>query len=112
MPLSQGQYRMRVTPSDATSYAELDDDALVTRSRMGDVEAFREIASRYFPLINTLTCALTGSLNRGKDLARDTFVAAWKQLPTLRERVEVRLWLCGIALKFVADFLHGRRTNH
>lgn len=98
-------------PNNTTSYAGLDDDALVARSRTGDMEAFREVAARYFHLINTLTCALTGSLTRGKDLARDTFFVAWKQLPALRERVELRLWLCGIALKLVADFLRRMRAN-
>jgi len=94
-----------------TSYAELDDDALVARSRSGDVEAFREITTRYLPLINTLTCTLTGSSTRGKDLARDTFLVAWKQLPSLRERVELHVWLCGIALNLLADFLRGMRGN-
>ena len=101
----------RVTPINTTSYAELDDHALVTRSRTGDVEAFREIASRYLPLINALTYCLTGSLTRGKDLARDTFVVAWKQMPALSARVELHLWLCGIALKLVADFLGRIRAN-
>jgi RNA polymerase sigma-70 factor (ECF subfamily) len=95
----------------ARPYAELDDDALVVRSKTGDLEAFREVATRYFPLIYTLTCALTGSLTRGKDLARDTFVAAWKQLPDLGQPVELRSWLRGIARRVIADFLRKNDGN-
>lgn len=96
---------MCVIPINSKSYAELDDDVLVARSRTGDLKAFREIGTRYLPLIHSLTCCLTGSLTRGKDLARDTFVVAWKQLPDLREPVRLRSWLCGIARNRVADFL-------
>lgn len=102
---------MRLTPIDSTSYAELDDDVLVARSRKGDLQAFREIATRYLPLIHTLACTLTGSLTRGNDLARDTFLAAWKQLPAFRESVELRFWLCEIALKLVADFQRRMAAN-
>ena len=45
---------MRAIPINSTSYAELDDDVLVARSQTGDLIAFREIATRYLPLIYTL----------------------------------------------------------
>lgn len=84
---------------------------LVARCRTGDLEAFREIAIRYFQVTYTPTYSLTGSLTRGRDLARDTFVVAWRQLLDLREPVRLRSWLCGIARKLIADFLRDQERK-
>jgi len=95
---------------NSTARKELDDGELVTRSIGGDVEAFREIVARYYPLIGTLAYRATGSLSQSDNLARDTFVAAWRQLADLGEPARLRSWLCGIARNLIADFLRGRDT--
>jgi len=38
-----------------------------------------------------------GDVARSEDIAQEVFVAAWKQLPELREPAKLRAWLCGIA---------------
>jgi DNA-directed RNA polymerase specialized sigma24 family protein len=107
--------------SNTLSAAELDDEELVARSLAGDVEAFREIAARYYPLISRLAYHATGSLSRSDNLARDTFIAAWKQLMDLHEPAKLRSWLCGIARRLIKDSLRDkdasanpelRRQNH
>ena len=35
-------------------------------------------------------------MSLSEDLAQDAFLAAWKQLPELREPARLRSWLCGI----------------
>ena len=77
--------------------AEFSDADLVAESRTGDREAFGRIVERYQTLIASLAYCATGDLSRSEDLAQETFVSAWKQLPELREPAKLRPWLCSIA---------------
>jgi DNA-directed RNA polymerase specialized sigma24 family protein len=96
---------------NTSSLAELDDDELVTRSLAGEVEAFRQISVRYYPLIRTLAYEATGSSSQSDNLARDTPVAAWVQLADLPDPAKVRSWLCGIARNLTNDFLRHRGAS-
>jgi len=96
---------------NTTAPQELDDGELVTRSIAGDVEAFREIVARYYLLIRMLAYDATGRLGQSDSLARDTFVAAWKQLADLREPARLRSWLCGSARSLTDGFLCRRDTR-
>jgi DNA-directed RNA polymerase specialized sigma24 family protein len=86
----------------------LEDEELVARSRTGDVGAFRGIATRYYSLIYTMAYEATGSLNRSDDLARDTFLAAWRRLSDSREPIKLRSWLCALARELIDDCLRHR----
>ena len=76
------------------------DVELVAKSLDGSQDAFRQIVERYQTLICSLAYCATGSLNESEDLAQETFVTAWKELPKLREPSKLRSWLCGI-LRFL-----------
>ena len=76
---------------------ELDDAGLVMESLKGDREAFRLIVERHKNLIASLTYCATGNVAQSEDLAQETFLTAWRRLPTLREPAKLRPWLCGIA---------------
>ncbi len=86
------------------------DVQLVEWSLTGDRDAFRQIVERYQSLVCSITYNATGSLTLSEDLAQETFVAAWKQLPELREPSHLRAWLCGIARFLVGKQL--RRQGH
>ena len=77
--------------------APVSDADLVAESLSGHREAFARIVERYQTLIASLAYCATGNLSRSEDLAQDTFVSAWKQLPELREPAKLRPWLCSIA---------------
>ena len=79
------------------SPAEINDADLVAQTLSGSREAFGRIVARYKSLICSLAYSATGSLTQSEDLAQDTFVTAWKELPYLREPEKLRAWLCGIA---------------
>ena len=57
------------------------DAQLVEGSLMGDRAAFARIVKRYQSLVCSITYNATGSLSLSEDLAQETFLAAWKQLP-------------------------------
>ncbi|HEY3762273.1 MAG TPA: sigma-70 family RNA polymerase sigma factor [Verrucomicrobiae bacterium] len=82
--------------SDTIGVMESSDNNLVADSLRGDREAFGHIVARYQTLICSLAYNATGSVSQSQDLAQDTFVIAWKQLPELREPGKLRAWLCAI----------------
>jgi len=85
------------------SDAELVGDVLA-----GNRDAFAEIVSRYQTLVCSLAFSATGDLSRSEDLAQDTFLAAWRQLPELREPGKLRAWICGIVRNRAHDSLRGQ----
>ena len=90
------------------------DASLVTECLAGNREAFGEIVARYQTLICSLAYSGTGSLSQSEDLAQETFIAAWKQLASLREPRKLRGWLCGITRNLIYDALakQGREPSH
>jgi RNA polymerase sigma factor (sigma-70 family) len=88
---------------------DLTDAALVAASLAGDREAFGLIVARYQSLVCSLAFSATGSLTRSEDLAQETFVAAWKTLPDLREPASLRPWLCRIARNRICDAFRGEK---
>src|SRR5438445_396954 len=87
---------------------ESSDAKLVAESLTGDREAFGQIVARYQTLICSLAYSGTGSLTQSEDLAQETFIAAWRQLASLREPEKLRSWLCGIARNHTYDVLKKR----
>jgi len=90
------------------------DAQLVEGSLTGDRDAFARIVKRYQSLVCSITYNATGSLSLSEDLAQETFLAAWKQLPELREPPKLRSWLCGITRFLVGKELRrrGREPIH
>jgi RNA polymerase sigma factor (sigma-70 family) len=96
------------------SAAENNDAQLVEGSLTGDRDAFARIVKRYQSLVCSITYNATGSLSLSEDLAQETFLAAWKQLPELREPSKLRSWLCAITRFLVGKELRrrGREPMH
>jgi RNA polymerase sigma factor (sigma-70 family) len=93
---------------------EASDAELVTESLTGNRDAFGRIVARYQTLVCSLAYSNTGSLSQSEDLAQETFVAAWKQLGSLREPHKLRSWLCSITRHLTFDALkqQGREPSH
>lgn len=90
------------------------DADLVRQSLAGNRDAFGEIVSRHQTLLCSVAYSTTGSLNQSEDLVQETFLAAWKQLITLREPEKLRSWLCQILRNLTHDALRkqGREPSH
>jgi RNA polymerase sigma factor (sigma-70 family) len=97
-----------------TPLAVSNDADLVGESLAGNRDAFGQIVARYQSLICSLAYSATGSLSQSEDLAQETFVTAWRQLPALREPEKLRGWLCRIARNLTCDALRkqGREPSH
>lgn len=99
-----------MTPLLSSSSAPADSD-LVARSLAGERSAFGMIVRRYQTLVCALAFSATGNVRRSEELAQDTFVAAWKQLASLREPAKLRAWLCGIARHTIRHDWRAERTS-
>ena len=94
-----------MTPDERTD-AELVGDTLA-----GNRSAFAEIVSRYQTLVCSLAYSATGDLARSEDLAQDTFLAIWRQLPELREPEKLRAWICGIIRNRISHSYRGENRE-
>ncbi|HIJ73823.1 MAG TPA: sigma-70 family RNA polymerase sigma factor [Candidatus Hydrogenedentes bacterium] len=87
------------------------DAALFEASRAGNRQAFAGIVERYKSLICAVTYNATGDFALSEDLAQDTFIAAWHDLPALKDPQKLRPWLCSIARHRAARALEKRRRD-
>lgn len=90
-------------------YSSLDDRSLVELHLAGDWLAFRQIVERHQGMVCALGVSACGDVGRSEDLAQEVFVAAWKQLPSLREPQKLRAWLAGIARNQIHNSLRRQQ---
>jgi hypothetical protein len=61
------------------------DRSLIDRARTGDLEAFETIVRARMDAVYRLTRAILGHEADARDAAQETFVAAWREIPRLRD---------------------------
>ena len=92
-------------------YSSLTDGRLVALHLDGDRNAFRQIVERHQAMVCALGVSAFGDVGRSEDLAQEVFIAAWKQLPDLREPEKLLGWLAGIARNLINNsFRRQQRT--
>jgi RNA polymerase sigma-70 factor (ECF subfamily) len=75
-----------------------DEKTLIARSRNGDWEAFGTLIQNNQRMIHSLAYRMSGSQADAEDLAQETFVAAYRGLPTYRGDARFSSWLYRIAI--------------
>lgn len=85
-------------------------DSLVERARTGDLAAFEQLAERYLPEAHRLAVAMVGP-DDARDVTQDALVAAWRQLPSLRESARFESWLRSIVMNRARNALRSRRRH-
>ena len=88
-----------------------DDAQLVELSLRGDTQAFGSIVERHQSLVCGLAYSACGNVHVSEDLAQETFITAWQQLRNLREKGNLRGWLCGIARHVINNFLRRQQRT-
>lgn len=87
----------------------LDDATLAVRAGEGDADAFEELVVRYQGQIYRLALRMLGNAAEAEDVTQDSFLAAWRGLPGLRERGAFGGWLYRLAVNRCLNLLRGRR---
>ena len=68
-------------------------DPLVAAAAGGDVDAFARLVSATSSLVSSIALAIVRDLDLSRDVAQDVFLAAWRDLRTLRNPSSFLPWL-------------------
>jgi RNA polymerase sigma-70 factor (ECF subfamily) len=82
---------------------------VVGQARAGDSQAFGVLFQHYNAQICTYLARLVGNDEIGRDLAQETFLHAWQNLPAIRSNEHFKPWLFRIAINTAKS--HMRRAR-
>jgi RNA polymerase sigma-70 factor, ECF subfamily len=82
---------------------------LIARVRSNDTDAFQLIFDRYSRPVISFIYDLTGESELAEELMQETFVRAYKNLPTLRGDAKLSTWLFGIAKNVAREARRARQ---
>jgi RNA polymerase sigma-70 factor, ECF subfamily len=88
-----------------------DEAELVARSRQHDREAFGTLVERYAETILNLIYRMVGDRMEAEDLTQETFLSAWKALPTFRAEARFSTWIYRIAVNKCKDLFRSRQPS-
>jgi len=82
--------------------------AVVVLARSGDGDAFESLVRSRMDSMYRLSLAILGDRNDAADAAQETFIAAWRQLPSLRDPDRFDAWLGRVAVNSCRMVLRAR----
>jgi len=93
--------------------AELSDQMLIARATVfGNRRAFDTLVRRYQSPLRRFLLNLTGGDNTlSDDLAQDTFIKAWTQLASFKNKSSFETWLFRIAYNVFYDYIRSLKES-
>lgn len=85
-------------------------DGLVRRARGGDLRAFEQLVEPHLARLYRLAAAMVGP-EEARDVAQDTLVSAWRELPRLNRADRLDAWLRSILMNRARNVLRARRRH-
>lgn len=82
---------------------------MVELARQGDARGFAALFQTYNAQICTYLTRLVGNDDIGRDLAQETFLRAWKSLPSIEDELRFKPWLYRIATNVARSHLRHER---
>jgi len=101
----------RVERREANPIGATLDPSIVERARRGDLQAFESIVRDRMGAVYRLTLAIVGNEADAADATQDAFVAAWRQIRSLRDATKLEAWLARIATNAARMVVRGRRRR-
>jgi RNA polymerase sigma-70 factor (ECF subfamily) len=93
------------TPPDHPAQPE-SDQPLIDAVLAGDSAQFNGLVTRYANRLYRFILKNVGHAALAEDLAQETFVEAYRQLPTFRGEAKFSTWLFGIALNKIRNYIN------
>jgi len=91
---------------------ETSDVNLIEQTLNGDTNAFGTLVKKYQSAVYGLVFHITGSFSDAEDLAQESFIKAYENLNTLRERNRFASWLKTIATNVCNDWLRRQSARN
>lgn len=82
---------------------EMSEEELVTRCRMGDLEAFSLVYARYSPQVYRYAYHLLGHREDADDIKQETFLRAHQAIGSFRSEASLQTWLLRICGNLCRD---------
>lgn len=97
----------------ATSAAgsDVDDVYLVRRAQEGYLEAYSELVRRHGPLAYRVALRMLGDHHDAEDIAQESLVAAWQQLPRFTADSSFSTWLYRIVTRRALNRITGTKPT-
>ena len=96
---------MRVPAPERSAVPDSDDESLAVRAAAGDASSFGVLVSRYQQRDYRLACRLTSETDAA-DILQETFLQAFRHLPSFRGESRFGTWLYRVATN--ASLMHRR----
>lgn len=87
------------------------DRDLVASAKLGDREAFRVLAERYYPKVYKMLLALTRDPDSALDITQETFARALRAIEDFEMTASFHTWLCRIAHNAAVDRIRRARRR-
>jgi RNA polymerase sigma-70 factor, ECF subfamily len=87
------------------------DPQLVRRLKAKDSAAFEEVVERHYQPVYRQLWHLCGDAEVAADLTQETFVQAWKSLPSFAGRSSLRTWISVIAVRVWRRWRQGNERG-
>ena len=97
--------------SEARILASLSDDRLARRAQHGDTKAFDVLVARHVNALSRFVQSTYPERSGCDDIVQETFIAAWKALPSFEFRSQFRTWLYSLASRKTVDAMRKLRAT-
>jgi RNA polymerase sigma-70 factor (ECF subfamily) len=87
------------------------DEELVARSIRGDADSFNELVLRWERSIYALAYRTIGRDEDARDICQETFLRAFRGLPSFRGQAKFSSWLYRITLNLCRDWIRRERRT-
>ena len=87
------------------------DTSLVERARDGDLAAFEMLVEERMAAVYRLSLAIVTDEADARDVVQETFVAAWRHLPRLRDVDRFEAWFGRLVVNQARMALRARRRR-
>jgi RNA polymerase sigma-70 factor (ECF subfamily) len=90
---------------------QISDAAAVKQVRSGDRDAFRPLVERYSHMVFVLAFRMTNSEPDAEEIVQESFLRAYRALPSFEARSNFATWLYRIATNCSLDLLNRRKNQ-
>ena len=90
-------------------YTQIDDVALVSASKSGDLEAFEQLVARHRDKIYGRALTMTRNEDEAIDLSQEAWVKAWQRLGQFQGDSSFLTWMTRITINLCLDHLRRQQ---